>query len=346
MAAGTSITNKLQPLVKSSPDFAPAHWYLGEVRQGEHWLSIDSFSEEAKLDAKLAEYRERRTGKTDSPEDQLQLARWCHENGLPDEAQTHFTRVLETSPNHPEAMKALDLTEFRGTLRPQAQVDEQKEIDRNLAIQLKQWKPKVAAWKHSIELGKPDEREAAQAELCQLSDPAVIPALEATMPKQGRRFGLEVVDLLAKMPQNRATESLARYAVFAPSEDVRTAAAKQLSKRRLADYAPTLLSAMNTPLESDLTAEITANSLTYRHTIKGKGEILDQAQTAVINVPTGIPNPFYALFVSDAMNLAANNAGASEKQIKKSKPGHRETQQANLLRLGAIDRSRYSCRSA
>jgi hypothetical protein len=92
-------------------------------------------------------------------------------------------------------------------------------------------------------------------------DPAIIPALEwavlSDTPKSSAkivsatRFQQQAIALLGRMPQQRATYSLAGYSVLSPQAEVRQLAAKELKSRPLHDFVPLLLAGLANPIRFD-----------------------------------------------------------------------------------------------
>ena len=103
-------------------------------------------------------------------------------------------------------------------------------------------------------------RIAALAEIGSIDAADAIPSLEEVTlgrdAKDGRHtdeceaIALAFVDALGKMQAQAATKSIARHAVFAPSDKVRAAAIAKLKPRDQHDFVPMLLGGLGMPIES------------------------------------------------------------------------------------------------
>src|SRR5262249_9563648 len=109
-----------------------------------------------------------------------------------------------------------------------------------------------------------------------------ISAVEETTLKPGttsskeeeirRDIELAFVAALQRMPEQEATESLMRHAVWSGLSDVRYAATEGLKSRPLHDFVPMLLDALATPIESSYHVDTFSNgSVHYTHVFEGEG---------------------------------------------------------------------------
>src|SRR5262245_32261269 len=67
-------------------------------------------------DPRREQYRALRVAKANSADGQLEIARWCRKQKLPEEEKLHWWMLLGMEPGHPEAIKALQLHRFQGLL--------------------------------------------------------------------------------------------------------------------------------------------------------------------------------------------------------------------------------------
>ncbi len=79
----------LQQAITADPTYAPAHWQLGEFRVGEKWLSADEATRQSNQQERYLEYANRRTATGKSAAEQLELARWCRQEGLVEQHRAH-----------------------------------------------------------------------------------------------------------------------------------------------------------------------------------------------------------------------------------------------------------------
>ena len=69
-----------------APDFAPARWEAGQIMVDGEWLPVSEALSRAQADSRLQEYLVLRESASDEPLAQRNLAKWCDEQGLTDEA--------------------------------------------------------------------------------------------------------------------------------------------------------------------------------------------------------------------------------------------------------------------
>jgi hypothetical protein len=278
----------LREAVKAAPDYRPARWLLGQLQVGEEWLSVEEAQRRAAADPHQADYFQLRQQYGEKPEGQLALARWCRKQGLTDEARFHWASVLAVDPNNEEALKAMDMRWEDGRLMTREQVARAKEQFREFKQAVKKWEPKIEKWRRAIGGKDSAHRETALHEIRSLDDPAIIPALEeltlgsdAANEKYADEcqiIGIAFVEALSKMPNQLATEALARHAVFSLSGDMRSAAIEKLHSRPRLEYVPLLLAALALPIESSFNVRtLQDGSVTYQHSLYQAGAMSDKA---------------------------------------------------------------------
>ncbi|HTQ40686.1 MAG TPA: polymorphic toxin-type HINT domain-containing protein [Pirellulales bacterium] len=238
----------LKQALAIAPDYAPAHWQSGELKSDNAWVSVDDAAKHDAHSAKLDEYRQRRDQAGQTVDDQLALAAWCEKAGLKEQQRAHLMFALQLQPNNEEAIAKLGLVCFRNALVSAAQLDQIKAQVRQSFAESKQWKQQAAAWQQQLR-DKPKSVDDVAKQIRAVRDPVSIPSLEGTFANNSSpEIGKAVIDCLAAMPQQAATESLVRFAVFSPYEDVSRAAAYALRKRSEYAYVPILLGAMQAPI--------------------------------------------------------------------------------------------------
>jgi tetratricopeptide (TPR) repeat protein len=245
-------TNFLQQALAVAPDFAPAHWQSGEIHTGDKWTSIDAAAKQDAHSAKLDEYRKLRDQAGATVDEQLNLARWCEKAGLKDQQRAHLMFALELQPNNKEAISKLGLVRFRGRLIPAAQLDDIKAQFEESQAESKEWKSRVDGWRQQLR-DHPSDQEVLK-QIRAVRDPAAIFALERGLAHSGQDACLAVIDALTAMPQQLATESLLRAALFSAYEKVSHEATYALKSRSLYSYVPVLLSAMKMPILAEMDA--------------------------------------------------------------------------------------------
>ena len=238
----------LREALARDPDFAPARWQLGFVRWDDEWLALDEVAKRASGDERLTEYRKRRDRMIDTADAHRQLAIWCGKNRLNDEQRIHWAQVLEFNVQDAEALAALGLQLYEGRLLTKGQIVEAKRQAGERLRAMKHWQPRIVKWRGAIERGGKGRTAALEA-LRELSDPATIPALEATFAqdKQSAKtdeLNLLLIETVSRMPFPEATQVLLRRAIVPDSRRVREAAADELKKRPMHAYVPQLIAAL------------------------------------------------------------------------------------------------------
>jgi hypothetical protein len=236
----------LKQALELDPEFAPARWQLGFVRFDDEWLTLDEVAKRAASDETLREYRKRRDALVDTADNQREMARWCHRQKLADEARVHWAKVLEFDPQDAEALAALGLQLHEGRLLTKAQIEEAKKQQAEIRRATREWSSKLLKWRRAIESGSTKDRLSALQELQKLSDPNVIPVLEATFAEQqasktGDARNRLLIETVGRMPFPAATQVLLRRAILPDSEAIRNAAADELKKRPMHAYVPQLI---------------------------------------------------------------------------------------------------------
>ncbi|HEY4308151.1 MAG TPA: polymorphic toxin-type HINT domain-containing protein [Pirellulales bacterium] len=244
--------NYLQQALAADPEYAPAHWQLGEIKVENQWLSADSTAATSAWSSKINEYRQlrARTGRT--VDGQLVLARWCENAGLDDQAKMHLQMALYSRPTHAqqkEITEKLGLVRFQKQLMPAAKADMIKKHDKELEAVTKKWRPIVTRWRNDLDSRDTGRQAEAARQLKEIKDIAVIPVLETVFGKAGPTAGKAVTSTIDAMPQPKASESLVRFAVLAENEQVRKAAAQALKTRDMFSFVPMLLSGLSNPIE-------------------------------------------------------------------------------------------------
>ncbi len=102
--------------------------------------------------------------------------------------------------------------------------------------------------KWSIELGDARHREAARANLEQITDPLAVPSIVRAFARGSTAAQKLAITLLKQIDAPLATNWLARLAVWPDDPQVRAAAAEGLKGREPRDYAGQLVSLIHAPM--------------------------------------------------------------------------------------------------
>ncbi len=242
----------LRQALAADPDFAPAHWQLGEVRVGKSWLAVDAASAENAWSDKFVKYRDLRDSSPATPAAHLQLARWCEDQGLKDQERLHLSAAMGGRLNkvqHRDVMNKLGLVRYRHQIMPAATAEAIKRQAKDADTAMQKWKPVLNRLRGDLDSRDSARQEAASEQMKSIGDSAAIPAIESVFAKSSVSAGKAAVMSIAAMKGQAATDSLVRHAVLAAHEEVRQAAAEALKSRDIFTYVPLLLGAMNTPIE-------------------------------------------------------------------------------------------------
>ena len=258
-------SENLQQALSVAPDYAPAHWEVGEIRSGDQWVSIDDAAKHDAHSEKLDEYRKLRDETAGTLDAQLKLARWCEKAGLKEQQRAHLMFALQLDPKCKEAIAKLDLIRYRGSLVSKAKLDDVKAKAKESLSESNEWKTTAYHWRQKLQDGTKSERAEVLRQIAEVRDPAAIGALEKELNNSGETAALAVIDALTAMPQQVATESLLRAAIFSQFSEVRHRAAYSLRSRSLYSYAPLLIAAFKAPIEVEYNVlNFDANNFTHQ----------------------------------------------------------------------------------
>ena len=278
----------LHDAVRIAPDHAQARWQLGQVKVGNEWLSIEESQRRAAADPRQAKYQDRKNASTDSPEQQLALARWCRQNDLEDEGRMHWAAVLKADHNNKEALRAVHMRWRDGQLMSAADFKASRQQSGKSQQVLRHWKAEVAAWMRDLSDKNRTPRADVVDAIRAIDDVSAIPAFESLtltddLPATDKniarqRLSLAFLGALRDMPDVEATNSLVRYAVRSPYGDVRGSAISELRYRPLTDFVPTLLDGLAAPIQSEYRVQTEPDgSVHYVHNIYREGPFADQS---------------------------------------------------------------------
>lgn len=264
----------LEQAVTVAPEFAPARWAQGQMQVAGEWHSVAEVQQAAQANPHVQEYRDLRST-ANSPQQHLELAKWCQQRELADEARYHWLQVLSASPNHAEALTALDSVWFGGQLVSPAEASQLEAAAAERKKNNRAWKTRITAWERELSKG-PDSAARALAEVDSDVDETAIYAFERLAKgnqhtkASDRQRQLQLcnafLDALAEMPSYEATVSLVRHAVLADDDSLRATAITNLADRPLHEYVPLLIDGLATPIESRFDIRITPTGrVSYQH---------------------------------------------------------------------------------
>ncbi len=287
-------TALLSEVLQTSPNHELARSQLGFVRTNDgDWLSIDE-SRTALPHDKLNAYAQRREQAKDTVEDQLALANYCNKQKLADQRRAHLNRVLALKPDHAQARKALGFTRVG---------DQWTTADDRAAAQARAKFVANSVKKYGEQLqgifsvlNDPQNQKHAHAieQLNQLPI-EVLPAAEVFFDSNSETSINAFMDWVASFKDAESSITLARYAVFHPSDSVRYRACQKLENRNLYDYVPYVLQFVSQPLHIEYETGLLAGVIpvTIQHLIKEDADTV-HVHSNVVEVPpskVNVPNP-------------------------------------------------------
>lgn len=187
-------TARLREAVVVAPDYAPAHWHLGQVNRDDRWMTIDQQADQATVDGRLAEYRKLRSRATNNPKHNLALARWCEKNQLEAERRFHLAGVMRAVPNHPDVIRGLGLRRVRGRLMSGEQIEMLKRQAQWKRESSEIWKPRVSRLMRLARSADLDERAEAEKQFLAIDDPKAIEPLRGALSMTDARHPVRVLN--------------------------------------------------------------------------------------------------------------------------------------------------------
>jgi Pretoxin HINT domain len=214
---------------------------------GQEELSIDA---QAAVEARMAEYRFRRDVAEDSLDGQLELARWCDQQGLALQRVAHLRRALRFSPESQEIHYALGNINVNGQwLTPEQYVKEQKKIAATDS-RLDRWSSMVNECMRLIRSQSSEKREQGWTTLEAIDDPSIVTVMESTLLPANSNVAIRGLDLISRFEVREASEILTRTALTDGRTRVRERALCLLADRNPHDYVPALLGELETPVKA------------------------------------------------------------------------------------------------
>jgi hypothetical protein len=305
----------LAEVTSLSPDFAPARWHLGYVKDADRgWLLHDQWQAAPKQAAQLSAYERRREKAADTAEGQLALADWCSKHGLPAQERAHLTRVIDLDANHAVARARLGFVrEGNDWISPaEIALDQAREAARQAAMA--KWTPVLREIREDLQHRSAARRAKAQERLEAIDDASAASAMESVFADAGDELTIVALGWLAGLRDPLATQVVCRFAVLSPSLDVRQAAAGQLADLPHEQFVPLLLASMYSPVTTQFAAvTLPSGRIGYRHAFVREG----QSQRQVMLLDTEYKRIAYvggsaAVSASRAYDDAAEKAQALE----------------------------------
>ncbi len=298
-AGNGPLSNRLlRQAIQLSPDFAPARWRLGQIRDERTWRTVDELAQRWAADPRLDEYQRRRNALRDDFAGNLALARWATRSALREEAEVHWRRVRRYQPTHSEAVKSLGLKRLNGRWLTHREYKAAAEDVQQAKRAAKSWRPRIVALRRDLESHAAADRARGLAEFRAIVDRRAIATLQdaysladprdpfrpidanAPRHKREKAWNLEYVALLGRWPEIEATNALLREAVLSPVDDVRIAAGAELARRPLHHVVPRLLAGLVAPIDARVSLSVDERGrVFYRRTFFREGPLADFVTT-------------------------------------------------------------------
>ncbi len=239
--------------VLADPDHAVARGMMGLVHHGGRWVRPEQVAaqvgSDAELAARLSEYRERRRATPETPDGHWDLARWCEDRGLRDEAKAHLAAVVRLDPGRKAAWRRLGCVEYHGRWMPPEEAESARveALARRKADPI--WRRRLETWKDR--LGRGILREATERELAAVTDPLAIPAVWRSLALGDAADQARAVQIFGQIDAPAASRALAAMAVLAPSDEARRAATESLVHRDPREAIQPLIDLLSDQIEHD-----------------------------------------------------------------------------------------------
>ncbi len=144
---------------------------------------------------------------------------------------------------------------------------------------LRRWLPRLVSIRRRLHQAEP--LDTIGAEISEIDDPSAIATMEAVLSIDSDVAAGLVLEKIKAMDDPEGTLSQVRHALFVPWMDVCQRAAEYLQRRPLESYVPVMLTALRTPVVTDVQlSRGRGGSLVYRHRFAREGQ--HQLQVAIL----------------------------------------------------------------
>jgi hypothetical protein len=238
-----------------NPGHPMARAMLGQVWDGRRWVTAARPAPDAVSDP-LDEYARRRAKASRTVPDQLALATWCEQNGLPEQAREHLTEALRLDPRRESTWRRLGYKKVGGRWLSAEQAAEREAFQKAQAAATAQWKPQLARLRK--QLGSSTERESALAELAQISDPLAVPAIMIVFGNDaaGARMA---VQLLGQVRGPASSQALVELALDTADLEILRVATETLAQRDPREFAGRLVALVAKPTKYEVQRGVGTN---------------------------------------------------------------------------------------
>jgi hypothetical protein len=177
-----------------------------------------------------AEYREKSRRTPDTPEAHRELAAWCREHKLTDEAKVHLARVVELDPSDDDARRSLGyqrvgnrwLTDdelmidrgmkfYDGKYRTPQDIAIRERDKREESVSI-DWFSKIRMWRGWLDNRRAERIDEGAANIAAINDPQAAPALIRVMANERDQEVFEqLLAVLGRLDHPAAVQTLVAY---------------------------------------------------------------------------------------------------------------------------------------
>ncbi|HSG72698.1 MAG TPA: hypothetical protein VLA12_19955, partial [Planctomycetaceae bacterium] len=240
----------LKTLIDSGNAPDEAYWQAGYIKKGDQWVSVEQRWLDREEEAKLDEYANVRNPAWNTPEANYELAKWCDQHGLHEQARAHLMSILLDHPDNAQLRQMLGYQKIGNRWMNEAEFNAAVEAAERLAKNLQKWGPVVAEIRAGLDSGDTRRQNAAKVKLEQIDNPDAVPSMEQALMGDSLQSVTACVKQLSAIKHRDATLALCRAAMFLPERyaSVKTSAIEELKNRPLDEFVTTLLTETASPM--------------------------------------------------------------------------------------------------
>ncbi len=215
-------------------------------------------AEDARLVATRSEYARRRGLATDGPRDQVRLADWCEAVGLREEAVAHLTAASRQRPEDAGLHERLGERKHRGIWKTEAMIAAESADLKAQSEADDRWAPRLQTWHDA--LIDPTRRPEAIRGLETVRDPRAVPAVRWSFGDAEAWEQSWAARILGRIDAPKATQELAKLAVFGFEEKVRASALDRIADRDPRTFVGLLINWLREPIRFQAEGPTTSGS--------------------------------------------------------------------------------------
>ena len=239
----------LSATLRQDAEHAAARWHSGWIRHQGTWRTPEEVARFSAGDAQLQQYLQHRRQVGSKADTQEALARWCRNQGLDARCRAHLLVGVRQAPNNAVIQKALGRSLHSGRWMTNDELRASRQLRQRLQKAYRSWRAELLKLRNSLSDDGSQEPAQTEHDLARICDPSAIAALEEVFSNHSEPLAILAVDLLDRMEQGAATESLIRHAVWSDWPVVRQRATQAL-KSRNPDHTISMLIELLRPTDS------------------------------------------------------------------------------------------------